>query len=212
MIELILPPGPGPGPGPRAPGPGPQAPASAPGPGPQAPGPAPEPRTRWPRALGRGPRTHVPAPGSQAWDPGQGPGPRAPGEELGKLENGGQTHLWPQIGPIKVPRPVPGSIFHETDTRNLILGVPGTLGAKIQDLGLGGGGPIWEFLICWFVSKNARGGCRLPYKSSYSFLEIFSQNFAFFQNFRGGVGGPPGGSLGAQGARKLKMLAKNFKT
>ena len=52
----------------------------------------------------------------------------------------GQTHLWPQIAPIKVPRPVPGSIVHETDTRSLIFGVPGTLGAKIQDLGLGGWG------------------------------------------------------------------------
>ena len=51
----------------------------------------------------------------------------------------GQTHLWPQIGPIKVPRPVPGSIFHETDTRNLIFG-PRTLGGKIRDLGLGEGG------------------------------------------------------------------------
>ena len=53
----------------------------------------------------------------------------------------GQAHIWPQIGPIKVPRPVPGSIFHETDTRNLIVGVPGALGAKFGDLGVGVGGP-----------------------------------------------------------------------
>ena len=54
----------------------------------------------------------------------------------------GQAHLWPQIGPIRVPRPVPGSILHETDTRNLIFWVPGTLGVKIRDLGLGWvGGP-----------------------------------------------------------------------
>ena len=53
-----------------------------------------------------------------------------------------------QMGPIKVPRPVPGSIFHETDTRNLKKGVPGRSGAKFPDFGVGGSGAhfprIWH--------------------------------------------------------------------
>ena len=58
----------------------------------------------------------------------------------------GQAHLWPQIAPIKVPRPVPGPIFHETDTRNLIFGVTGTLEAQILDFGLGGEGPMYAIV------------------------------------------------------------------
>ena len=49
----------------------------------------------------------------------------------------GQAHLWLKIGPIKVPRPPPGSDFHETDTRNPSLGVPGRLGAKFGNFELG---------------------------------------------------------------------------
>ena len=45
----------------------------------------------------------------------------------------GQTQIWPQIGPIKVPRPPHGSNFHETDQRNLIFGIPEPLGAKLGE-------------------------------------------------------------------------------
>ena len=57
----------------------------------------------------------------------------------------GQTHLWLKIGPIKVPRPPPGSDFHETDTRNLIFGVPGPLGAKLRNFAFGG----WGAHVCY---------------------------------------------------------------
>ena len=58
----------------------------------------------------------------------------------------GQAHLWLNIGPIKVPRPPPGSDFHETDTRNPIFGVPGPLGAKLGNFELGGGGPMYAIV------------------------------------------------------------------
>ena len=66
----------------------------------------------------------------------------------------GQTHLWPPIGPIRVPRPVPGLIFHETDTRNLMFGVPGTLGAKFGDLGVGGSGAH----VCYNFPRKSLAG------------------------------------------------------
>ena len=52
----------------------------------------------------------------------------------------GQAHLWLKIGPIKVPRPPPGSDLLETDPRNPIWGALGPLGAKVADVkGRGGG-------------------------------------------------------------------------
>ena len=57
----------------------------------------------------------------------------------------GQTHLWLKIGPIKVPRPPPGSDFHETDLRNKIFGVPGPLGAKWGNFELRG----WGAHVCY---------------------------------------------------------------
>ena len=65
-------------------------------------------------------------------------------------KNGPKPIFGLQMGPIKVPRPVPGSIFHETDTRNLKKGVPGRFGTKFRDFGVGGSGAhfprIWEFM------------------------------------------------------------------
>ena len=67
-----------------------------------------------------------------------------------------KTHFGLQMGPIKVPRPVPGSIFHETDTRNLKKGVPGRFGTKFRDFGVGGSGAhfprIWECMPDPFFS------------------------------------------------------------
>ena len=68
----------------------------------------------------------------------------------------GQTQIWPQIGPIKVPRPPPGSDFHETDTRNPIFGVPGPLGAKLGNFELGGGGPMYAIVYTPLL-KNRSG-------------------------------------------------------
>ena len=63
----------------------------------------------------------------------------------------GQTHLWPQIGPIRVHRPVPGLIFHETDTRNLIFLGPGAIGGQNHRFWVGGvGGP------CMLMISRAR--------------------------------------------------------
>ena len=58
----------------------------------------------------------------------------------------GQTHLWLKIGPIKVPRPPPGSNYHETGPRNPIFGVPGPFGAKWGNFDLGGGGPMYAIV------------------------------------------------------------------
>ena len=51
-----------------------------------------------------------------------------------------------KIGPIKVPRPPPGSNFPETDTRNPMFGVPGQWAAKLGNFELGGGGPLYAIV------------------------------------------------------------------
>ena len=74
-------------------------------------------------------------------------GPHAPGPDLGELE-----HTWakPRYGRKSVrfrsPDLPPGRFFHETDTRNPILGVPGPCGTKFRDVGVGGWGPMYAMV------------------------------------------------------------------
>ena len=82
-----------------------------------------------------------------------GPGPRAPAPRtrLAGVTRAymGQTQIWPRIGPISVPRPRTGSIFGETETRKQSFGVPGPLGAKLGDFGLGG----WGTHACYSLPR-----------------------------------------------------------
>ena len=67
----------------------------------------------------------------------------------------GQAHIWPQIGPIRVPRPRARSMFHETDTRNLIFWRPGGIGSQNPGFGAeGGGGPVYAIVTTDFRSKH----------------------------------------------------------